>query len=579
MTAGRHHSDGEQGRHRLLRRLLVGAALTVLVLLSGAPAARAHAGLEGSTPATGTVLPTAPGEVALDFTEPVSPAVEGMRLLRADGRAEVLTATARDDVVTVPLPADLGEGTHLLSWRVVSADSHPVAGVVTFSVGAPSADPPAAPDTGGSWLDTLDVGLRSLAVLGLLVAVGLAGARLLVLRADAPASLDRAVTVSAAGGAAAALLHVPVEWLALQGVGPAALAGAGAWPELLCAPAALSAGVAVSGLALLALAHARGLRRPRTAGALPTEGPGHRDGRAAGARRESPPTALVLLGTGLAVASLPVAGHTRTYGPAWLMVVSDLTHGLAGSVWVGGVLALVLALRAAGARPVEVVRRFSALAAGSVLLLAVTGTTMAVLVLERWADLVGTEYGRALLVKLGLVAVVLVLAGWNRRVVLPRLDGDGEAWSGLRRTLLNELGLLVAVVALTGVLISADPLSSGGGHSHGVTTVSPVAQPLDLGDARATVLLTPAVTGANQVLVTLQTADGAPLEPEAAPTVRLSLPAQGLGPLEHELVPTDRPGEFRADVDVPVAGSWDVTLAVRVSPFSEPVGTVAVPVG
>src|SRR5690606_18507330 len=46
--------------------------------------------------------------------------------------------------VTVPVPGDVPQGTYLVSYRVISADGHPVSGALTYSVGSPSAVPPAS---------------------------------------------------------------------------------------------------------------------------------------------------------------------------------------------------------------------------------------------------------------------------------------------------------------------------------------------------------------------------------------------------------------------------------------------------
>ncbi|MEN3381512.1 MAG: copper transport protein, partial [Hyphomicrobiales bacterium] len=102
------------------------------------PAAHAHATLIGSEPADGAVLARAPTTVRLTFNEPVSPLI--MRLVGAPGgSARELGAVAVEGqsvVVTLPeLPQEAMQGTYGVSWRVVSADGHPVGGTLSFSVG------------------------------------------------------------------------------------------------------------------------------------------------------------------------------------------------------------------------------------------------------------------------------------------------------------------------------------------------------------------------------------------------------------------------------------------------------------
>ena len=116
-------------------------ALALLLLLAQVGAAGAHASLVQAEPADGAVLPRAPAALTLTFNEPVAPLV--FRLIGPGGEAIALAdISAENAIVTIALPAGLARGTHVLSWRVVSADGHPVGGVVLFSIGAPSGAPP-----------------------------------------------------------------------------------------------------------------------------------------------------------------------------------------------------------------------------------------------------------------------------------------------------------------------------------------------------------------------------------------------------------------------------------------------------
>ena len=120
----------------MLGRLLA----TWLVLLVGCVAAEGHAGLIGSQPPDGAVIGAAPENVVLTFNEPVAPLV--LRLVRSDGTVTDI----KDTVVTgselaIPLPKGLGDGGYVLSWRVASADGHPVGGSVVFQVGDAAAAP------------------------------------------------------------------------------------------------------------------------------------------------------------------------------------------------------------------------------------------------------------------------------------------------------------------------------------------------------------------------------------------------------------------------------------------------------
>ncbi|KGM31180.1 copper resistance protein CopC, partial [Inquilinus limosus MP06] len=87
------------------------------------------------------MIAAGPDSFRLTFNEPVSPLV--LRLVQPDGTAIALgDARLEDATLVIPAPAGLGHGTHVLSWRVVSEDGHPVGGSVVFSIGEPGAAPP-----------------------------------------------------------------------------------------------------------------------------------------------------------------------------------------------------------------------------------------------------------------------------------------------------------------------------------------------------------------------------------------------------------------------------------------------------
>jgi copper transport protein len=118
----------------------VGFVGVLLAALAHAGAAHAHTSLIRSEPADRAVMAQPPAIVMLVFNEPVSPVV--LRLVGPNGDAsEIKEVAAENATLTVALPQGLARGTHLLSWRVISADGHPVGGVLTFSIGAPSAQP------------------------------------------------------------------------------------------------------------------------------------------------------------------------------------------------------------------------------------------------------------------------------------------------------------------------------------------------------------------------------------------------------------------------------------------------------
>ncbi|MFD8307195.1 copper resistance protein CopC [Streptomyces sp. NPDC059690] len=122
--------------------MLLGALL-VLLVLGGAGPASAHAALKSTDPEDGSVLKSAPRQITLTFTESVGLLDDSFRVLDP-GNKRVRTGRAEhgpggSDTARVTLPAKLARGTYVVAWRAVSADSHPVSGAFTFSVGKPSA--------------------------------------------------------------------------------------------------------------------------------------------------------------------------------------------------------------------------------------------------------------------------------------------------------------------------------------------------------------------------------------------------------------------------------------------------------
>ncbi|GAA1828788.1 copper resistance protein CopC [Microlunatus capsulatus] len=544
----------------LLVLLLLGAVL-------GAPAASAHTRVVVAVPVEGSVLSTAPGTVELRFSEPVAPVAEGFALYDSTGRHTVdgepstVDVTSRDRVVTAALPTGLARGSYLLGWRVVSADGHPVGGTLAFAVGAPSATPPSAPavDDGGA-VGTLLTTLQVLGWVGLLGGVGLWSFRHLVLGPDGRRGPGGRVVAAALGLAvAASALQAGTAAVLRAGGRLVDLADGWAWRQGLAEAPGTALLLVTAGTLLLLVA-----------GRLPTR------------------AARVLGGLGslLALASVLVTGHSRTVGPTGLMAVLDLVHVSAAAVWSGGLLGLGLHLVAARRRPEEAVRtaavvvRFSVLAGVLVGLLGASGAAMATLVLERPADLTGTGWGRALLAKLALVAVVGVLAAWNRYALVAAVRRRGAAaaqWRRLRSAVVDEALVVVVALALTGVLVGQSPTAPAGDGSR-TALAGATTQRAELGDGSVQLTVTPGGVGRRTAELTLRRGDGSPLVTDQPPQVTLSLPEQGLGPVPAAVQALDEPGHHSLEAALPVAGPWQLVVTVRTSRFDEPSAVLVLPV-
>ena len=187
---------------------------------------------------------------------------------------------------------------------------------------------------------------------------------------------------------------------------------------------------------------------------------------------------------GAYLASVAWAGHAAAGEGAdsAVQLVSDVAHLLAAGAWVGALRGLVALLRDSRGSPLaaEATRQFSRLGVASVTLLLFTGFVNALFLVGDVPALIGTEYGRLLLVKLTLFAAMLALAAVNRFVLTPRLSPENAADAArLRRNAMLETGAGVGIVAIVGVLGITIP----GAHQ---SPVWPFSRGLDLEPAYPT---------------------------------------------------------------------------------------------
>lgn len=548
---------------RAPRRRLSGAlaaVLAVLALLLGAAPASAHATLVSSDPVEGEVLAEAPDAVTFTFDEPVVVSAGSVQVFDAAGETVESSAGTRDAVVTADLPDGLADGTHVVVWRVVSTDGHPITGSLTFSVGAPSDTvvPPRVEEASAAGVES-DLGVaQGLQYIGLLLAGGLVvftcwveGAAGLPSR---PRAAVRLLTRSAAALAVlAAALAVPLAGAYQQGLPFEQTFSRDAVDLTLVGDDLLVLVLQVVGLTAALVATRAAVLAPRerlvaTAGAL------------------------------VAVLSPAVVGHTRSFEPVPLLVVTDVVHLSAGAVWLGGLAGLALALPTLASRGREtaaLVTRFSTLAASVLVVLVATGSLMAWRVLGSWSGLVDTTYGRLLLVKIGIALVVVALAGFNRFRLLPRVlgaAGHGDrtrAATRVRRTVVAEAGMLVVLLAVTGFLVNQSPRDEKAPATPAASRVATGR----LGELTVLATISPGGRGPNTLTVQVQDASGEPLDGYAAPEVSLRSGDIDLGQVA--VVPTAA-GTYAAEVVFPSSGTWEVQVSLRETEFDNPVTTVTV---
>ena len=525
----------------------------VLVAVVAAPAA-AHASLVAIDPADGARLDESPEEVRLTFSERVSVDLGGVRVLDAAGDpVQDGAARAEGEVVAVGLRPDLPDGTYVVTYRVVSADGHPVRGGSVFGVGEGEVDTGALGRVGGAADDRLweVVGAigRSLAYAGILAAAGGTAFLVLVHRGGHDLeALERVVRRCAWVGGLASLVALPVQAALGTGQGPGSLFDSGVLTEVTKDGVGLGVLLAIVGVTLAVVA----LRRSRL---------------------------LALVGGAVAAGSFATSGHTRAGQNAAVATVADVSHLWVVAVWGGGLVLLWRCLRARRddgdrADTVGMVGRFSTVATVMVVLVGVTGGVLG------WAEvgtldaLTSTGYGRLLLAKLAVVGAVAALGIYNHVRLVPALSRGkaGAALSQLWTTIRLEVLLLAVVVAITSVLVVVTPARTEA--DGGV-----VERIVDLGEAGSVQLtVAPARAGFNQIHLYLFDPDGRPAEIAESVTLVMSLPAADLGPVTRDAVRAG-PAHFQLDSnDLAVAGSWVIDVRARIDRFSEASGATEVPI-
>lgn len=337
-------------------------------------------------------------------------------------------ANVRGTTYSVKLKSGLAKGTYTVTYQVVSADSHPVAGAYTFSVGAPSRTvvTGTAPAAGGGVVGGLYAFGRYVSYAGFIV---LAGGAAFVLACWQRGAGVRAVQRLVVGGWIA--LTAATLWLLLlRGSYTTSGAFADVFDlDLLGQVLQTKTGAAlVSRLLLLAAAalFVAVLFGTYTRREDATEKRDLTFGLAVGG---------VVVAAGLAT-SWAMAEHASTGLQPGLAMPVDVVHLLAVAAWLGGLTALLTALyRAPAEQPVEAaaVRRFSRLAFGSVLALVLTGVYQSWRQLGSWSAFTETRYGQLLLAKIALVAVLVGIAGLSRRWTGRLTDRSADA-AGRART-------------------------------------------------------------------------------------------------------------------------------------------------
>lgn len=567
----------------LARRILLAISIMIIMLMGGAGVAGAHANLVSSSPADGTSVTPSPAKVTATFSERVTIGVGGLTVRNANGlRVDQGSSSvdAAGTTVSVALQPTLPDGTYVATYRVLSADGHPISASFLFGVGAGPIDANAASfsGTGGNraW-EIAGAVARFLMYASALLAAGLVFFLAFIHdHAEDRWRLigwARVATITALIGAAGV---VTVQAALLSGRNLSAVTDGGVLGDVLDSRLGWSLAVLTMGLVAVHLS--------------------------TDVRNLVASQSLALYGGLATAASFAIWGHSTELTPIWLSTGADIIHASAAAVWFGGIIGLVMVLRRPTDQPVastaRVVGRFSTAAAISVGFLAGAGLVLSWNATGgSWNALVSTTYGRLLLVKVVITAGILAIAGYNRSWLVPALvqgeaerstDGPGSGagtepaftakqratnWSLLRRAVTIEAIALVIVFGITSVLVNVTPARTA------IETADRVVnQTQTVATGTVNLVVVPARVGENTLHIQYADASGKPIDVANTLNIEFSLPSADLAAISRQTAKAG-PGHFiYTGPEVSIAGTWTVTLVARTSDFSEQRTSFQVPI-
>lgn len=586
-------------RRGLVRLAAVGGLAAAFVVMSAAPAF-AHAVLLQTLPGEGAVLTTAPTSVSLRYNEQVTVSPGSVRVFDTKGnRVDAGVISTSGDTVQADVRPHLPDGAYVVTWRVISADTHPVEGAFTFQVGiAANATSPTVTGLAQTLLHNQQSDQTVGVVYGVLRGLLYAGVALFV-------------------GAVAFAVFI---WPDARGLRRTAHLLWTGWIVTAVATVAevFIQGIYGAGLKLDALFHTELIR-----GVLGTEF-GHmsilrlalivatipllrrllRNPAAHPLPVWAQPITVVLAVAMALTFALSGHAHTGDYTP--LAITGDLFHVNAMAVWLGGLAVLAYAVfpkrRVQELR--DVVPRFSRVAMGCVAALIISGSFQSWRQVRSLHALETTTYGRTLLVKLFLVLILIVFGALSRQIVGylfpapapeshearvpvvaggadddtpslgrsadPDLDEDSEIDEDyelrrLKRSVIAELVLAIAVIVVTALLVNAAPAkvaaAQRAGGAAGVTLKSQ--------QVWVDITISPGVAAAsNDVHVTAILPSGAPTSLKSL-TATIDYPSRHIAPLTIPLRLLG-PGHYLSPgFTIPFPGNWRVTAHAQIDQFTE----------
>jgi len=422
-----------------VRRLQVTVCYLLGVALLFPAGAAAHATLTQTKPAFKQRLGASPRFVELRFDQSVDALPNAITVYTAKGKVVSGKSKPGTDrrIVTVPVK-QLPRGGYTVRWRVVSADSHVVAGVYTF--GVRHAAPAVSSAFGASGPTNEEHVVRWLYFLALALLIGGLGFRLLIVRGPLPKKAESRFYWFVGIGAVGAI-EVGILAFLLRAEDALQLP----FVDFLYGDLAPLAGGTRFGTAFVAMTLGFALVTALIYLAWLTD-------------RKELLWAAFALSLGFA-SGLSLSGHSAVdAGSSWLSELADWLHLASASLWVGGLLMLALIVwpLAPDLRRQAFIR-FSKLATLLIVILLSAGVYLSVVRLPHLSDLWNERYGQVLLVKLGLVSLALLWGATHHFLVRPAIERGGQPFSGVTRSLIGESLVGMAILLVAAVLVESRP--------------------------------------------------------------------------------------------------------------------------
>lgn len=293
-------------------------------------------------------------------------------------------------------------------------------------------------------------------------------------------------------------------------------------------------------------------------------------------RRDENP--WVLLPASVLLLTQSLISHSAAEQEWIAPVVADWLHFVFASVWLGGVAVLAVcapilatnhdSLYSLGA----VIARFSPWAMFSVFAIVLTGIVQSAGFVGSFEALFNTAYGRALLIKIALLAVLVAFGAFHQQVIAPwlqpwRRDAERASHAGrrFRASIMAEMGVSVLMFLAVGILTSLPP-SRDSAVAAAVATAPVMLQSRSVDDVALTLGVSPNVAGLNQIDVRLGDRNGDPIVDVEKVILRMkSLKSLTMAMGEAELILYDYGGGHYVSQssDLSMHGVWQLDVIVR----------------